>query len=365
MAGDAPARASRYSTSGECCRISKQSVFVPYHLLFPLFSSVCFVFGVMLAKQAFRRGVTPWTGTFLGNFWLAVFWGLVAAVRGQVIPTESWGIAAVIGLMFVLGQVFTYLAFQFGDVSVATPLFGLKVLMVAALSAFGTGVPVGGKVWLAGGLATMGVILIQWSGRRRTPPAADRHAPQTGGDHAADDHAADNHADDKHSNQAQSSSTSVPPPAGGSKLLTVVLALSAAFALSLFDVSLQKWAHDYSGYDFLPVMFGAAGLLSLALLPFVTRPAEVRRLGAGRWIIAGTILMALQAMSMCYSLAEFGDAPRINIVYALRGLWGVLLAWAFASRLQTGEAGAGRTTMLRRLAGASLLTAAVFLAIRA
>ena len=245
-------------------------MFVPYHLLFPLFSSVCFVFGVMLAKQAFRRGVTPWTGTFLGNFWLAVFWGLVAAVRGQVIPTESWGIAAVIGLMFVLGQVFTYLAFQFGDVSVATPLFGLKVLMVAALSAFGTGVPVGGKVWLAGGLATMGVILIQWSGRRRTPPAADRRAPQTGGDHAAENRADEIDADDdKHSNQAQSSSTSVPPPAGGSKLLTVVLALSAAFALSLFDVSLQKWAHDYSGYDFLPVMFGAAGLLSLALLPFV------------------------------------------------------------------------------------------------
>ncbi|MCR9201958.1 MAG: hypothetical protein NXI04_25230 [Planctomycetaceae bacterium] len=311
---------------------------MPYHLLFPLFSSVCFVFGVMLAKQAFSRGVTPWTGTFLGNFWLAVFWGLIAAVRGQVIPAESWGIAAVIGLMFVLGQVFTYLAFQFGDVSVATPLFGLKVLMVAALSAFGTGVPVSGMVWLAGTLATAGVILIQWSGRK----AAE-----------ADDAADTSNAAD---------STSAPQT---NKLLTVVLALSAAFSLSLFDVCLQKWASDYSGYDFLPVMFGAAGLLSLLLLPFVTWPTEIRRRQAGRWIIGGTILMALQAMSMCYSLAEFGDAPRINIVYALRGLWGVLLAWAFAQRLQTGEASAGRTTMLRRLAGASLLTTSVLLAIGA
>lgn len=312
---------------------------MPYHLLFPLFSSVCFVLGVMLAKQAFSRGVTPWTGTFLGNFWLAVFWGLVAAVRGQVIPSESWGIAAVIGLMFVLGQVFTYLAFQFGDVSVATPLFGLKVLMVAALSAFGTGVPVSPMVWLAGTLATAGVILIQWSGRKKT---------------AATDHAdADNTMD-----------TAAASPQSN-KLLTVVLALSAAFSLSLFDVCLQKWASDYSGYDFLPVMFGAAGLLSLLLLPFVTSPTEIRQLQAGRWIIAGTILMALQAMSMCYSLAEFGDAPRINIVYALRGLWGVLLAWAFARQLQTGEASAGRATMLRRLAGASLLTTSVLLAMGA
>lgn len=306
---------------------------VPYHLLFPLFSSVCFVFGVMLAKQAFSRGVTPWTGTFLGNFWLAVFWGLVAAVRGQVIPSESWGIAAVIGLMFVLGQVFTYLAFQFGDVSVATPLFGLKVLMVAALSAFGTGVAVSPMIWLAGSLATAGVILIQWSGRKT---AADTRA----GDAAE-----------------------ITEPPQSNKVLTVVLALSAAFSLSLFDVCLQKWASDYSGYDFLPVMFGAAGLLSLLLLPFVTWPREIVRRGAARWIVAGTVLMALQAMSMCYSLAEFGDAPRINIVYALRGLWGVLLAWAFAHRLQTGEASAGRATMLRRLAGAALLTTSVLLAI--
>jgi len=316
---------------------------VPYHLLFPLFSSVCFVFGVMLAKQAFSRGVTPWTGTFLGNFWLAVFWGLVAAVRGRVIPSESWGIAAIIGLMFVLGQVFTYLAFQFGDVSVATPLFGLKVLMVAALSAFGTGVPVSPMVWLAGTLATAGVILIQWSGGKKAAAPDHPHAENTMGEN----------------------STAAQPSPQSNKMLTVVLALSAAFSLSLFDVCLQKWASDYSGYDFLPVMFGAAGLLSLLLLPFVTWPTEIRRQQAGRWIIAGTVLMALQAMSMCYSLAEFGDAPRINIVYALRGLWGVLLAWAFAQRLQTGEASAGRTTMLRRLAGATLLTTSVLLAMGA
>lgn len=287
----------------------------------------------MLAKQAFSRGVSPWTGTFLGNVWLALFWGSVAVIRGEVIPRESWGVAAAIGLIFVLGQVFTYLAFQFGDVSVATPLFGLKVLMVAALSAFGTGAPVGNLVWVAGGLATVGVILIQWSGGRKTL--------QNGENPQAED------------------------VSGNRTVLTVVLALSAAFALSLFDVSLQKWASDYSGYDFLPIMFAAAGLLSLVLLPFVTSPKEVKRLGAARWILAGTLLMALQAMSMCFSLAEFGDAARTNIVYALRGLWGVLLAWAFASRLKTAEANAGRTTMLRRLFGATLLTVAVLLAVQA
>ena len=75
--------------------------------------------------------------------------------------------------------------------------------------------------------------------------------------------------------------------------------------------------------------------------------------------------MATQTMSMCYCLAQFGDAPRINIVYALRGLWGVILAWLLAKTLRTNEASVGRPIMLRRLAGAVLLTGAVVLAVTA
>lgn len=284
----------------------------------------------MLAKQAIDRGVTPWTGTFLGNLWLAIFWGVIATARGEIIPSEAWADAAIVGAMFVLGQVFTYLTFQVGDVSVATPIFGVKVLMVAGLTSVLDGTDVPWSIWIAGALASAGVILIQWQSRTDKP------------------------ADD--SSKATDSKT---------RWLTIMLALCAAFSLSLFDVCLQKWARGYSGYSFLPVMFGTAGLLSLGLLPWVTFPGRIRQLKAGRWILGGTLLMALQAMSMCFSLAEYHDAPRINIVYASRGLWGVLLAWAFAKQLGTKEAQVGKTVMLRRLAGATLLTAAVLMAIQA
>lgn len=303
---------------------------MPYHLLFPLFSSVCFVLGMMLAKQAIIRGVTPWTGTFLGNLWLALFWGTIALVRGEIIPTEAWSAAAIVGALFVLGQVFTYLTFQVGDVSVATPIFGVKVLMVAGLTSVLDGTDVPWSIWIAGALASAGVILIQWQSRK------DKSHEDT-----------------------------VTAVAAMNRWLTIVLALCAAFSLSLFDVCLQKWARGWSGYSFLPVMFGTAGILSLGLLPWVTFPRRIKKLKAGRWILGGTLLMALQAMSMCFSLAEYQDAPRINIVYASRGLWGVLLAWAFARRLGTKEAHVGRTVMLRRLAGAILLTAAVLMAIQA
>jgi steroid 5-alpha reductase family enzyme len=80
-------------------------------------------------------------------------------------------------------------------------------------------------------------------------------------------------------------------------------------------------------------------------------------------VIIGTALIALQAVSMSWSLAGWGDATRINIVYALRGLWSVLIAWSLARWFGTGEAGVPRPLMLRRLCGAALLTESVFLAL--
>ena len=81
-------------------------------------------------------------------------------------------------------------------------------------------------------------------------------------------------------------------------------------------------------------------------------------------MLIGTLLMALQAMSMSWSLSEFGDATRINIVYALRGLWAVLLAWLLARSFGGGEAHHSSRIMLTRLAGAVLLTASVVVALR-
>ena len=76
-------------------------------------------------------------------------------------------------------------------------------------------------------------------------------------------------------------------------------------------------------------------------------------------------LMALQAMSMSYALGRFGDAARINIVYALRGLWAVALAWLLARTFGGAEARHSVTIMLLRLAGAVLLTLSVIVALSA
>lgn len=174
---------------------------MPLHLLFPLFSSVVFVIGMMFARQAISRGASPWTGTFLANLWLGISWLSVELSQPGMLPLAGWWQAALVGFSFVLGQLFTYLAFRYGDVSVATPVFGVKVIIVAGLLAWLAGEQISGRIWLGAILATIGVGVIQ-AGARSTESAelTTRRA-----------------------------------------VFTIVPALLAAVSLSLFDAGLQIW----------------------------------------------------------------------------------------------------------------------------
>lgn len=296
---------------------------MPYHLLFPLFSSFVFVFGMLFAKQAISRGASPWTSTFLANLWLALSWTAVGLWHREFLPIVGWWQAGLVGLSFVLGQLFTYLAFQHGDVSVATPVFGVKVIIVAIILALLTQEQIAVRVWIGAALAAIGVGFIQ------TGAGAASKAGIT----------------------------------AGKATLTIFLALLAAISLSLFDAGLQTWGKAWGARLFLPAMFIATGLLSGFLLPVVDAPSKLRELGVLRPMLIGTVLMAIQAMSMSYSLSRFGDATRINIVYALRGLWAVLLAWIFSGLFGGAEAKYSAVIMLLRLAGATLLTASVVVAL--
>ncbi len=296
---------------------------MPLHLLFPLASSFGFVLAMLYTKQATGRGASPWTGTFFANLWLAIGWAFVFAGQDERLPMEGWWQAGLIGAAFVVGQLLTYLAFSLGDVSVAAPVLGVKVIIVALVLALIIGEPVTGQVWLGAFLAAAGVAVIQFgaSSAARNRLTATR------------------------------------------AVLTVVLALLSATSFSLFDVGLQTWGRAWGADRFLPPMFVSTGLLSLAFLPRVDSLSRLRQLGVLRPLLLGTIVMALQSMSMAYALNHYGDATRINIVYALRGLWAVLFAWWLARQFGGAEAQLAPRIMLIRLAGAILLMLSILVAL--
>jgi drug/metabolite transporter (DMT)-like permease len=292
------------------------------HLLFPFGSSLLFVIGAMLAKQATARGASPYTATALANFLLAACWLVVGIARGDALPIEQWGPAIVIAGAFVAGQLGTYLAFQFGDVSLATPIFGVKIILVAWISSLVNERPIEPNVWTASLLATIGVAVIHGGAGRS-------HGSQTAGRAA----------------------------------ITIVLALLAATSLSLFDVGLQHYGRAYGAEAFLTTMFVFTGVLSLGFLPWADRPSRLLAIRAGWPLALSALLMATQAMSISYALGRFGDATRVNIVYSLRGLWSVALAWLLGRLAVSPEENHSARTLAFRLLGAVLLTAAVLVAL--
>ena len=248
---------------------------------------------------------------------LIVFAPLVL-LGGTMQPRHLLWQPAFVGLLFIAGQFVTFLAVRIGDVSVAAPVLGVKVLMVPAGATLIVGEVPSLRIWIAAFIAMLGVAFVQM-----TDMTVDR-----------------------------------------SKIATsVTLALVGALSMTIFDLLTQRWAPAWGAGYFLPLAFAFAAASSLVFLPFADRPSSLARHDVLVPLFVGTLLMAIQALGITYTLARFGDASRVNIVYSLRGLWGVLLTWLLLHWSGDSTTRPSNRLMSRRLIGASLIGASVLIAV--
>lgn len=235
---------------------------------------------------------------------------------GTMQPVSLLWQPAIIGTLFLAGQLFTFLAVERGDVSIAAPVLGVKVLIVPATAPFFVNETASPRVWIAAGIAVIGIGFVQ---------ARDRSIDRA------------------------------------KILASVGFALLAAVSMTLFDLLIQRWAPAWGAGYFLPVAFFFAAVFSLGFLKLGNRPRELREKNALRPLATGAVLMAVQAIGMTLTIGLFGDATRVNIVYSLRGLWGVLLTWLLARGLADSDT--GHATMTMRLAGAILIGVSVVISV--
>ena len=292
-------------------------------------ASLLFVCGLICVKRATTHGITSWTVTFLANQWAAIVFSTLWFLGGPGQPWAQLWQPAVIAMLYVCGQVATFSAIRFGDVSLATPIFGIKVVLVSFLVTFSLGQNLTALVWGGAILATIGIGLVQW-----VPPR-------------------------KRTSDARPVS-SVMDKRG--ILLTVGLAVSASVCFALFDILVQSWAPAWGAGRLLPISYWFVAVFSLVFWPWFQRPRTWNPHDKSV-LLAGTLLIALQALCIVFTLSTFGDAARVNVVYALRALWGVVLAWAVAKRWGGSEATLPSAILLTRFVGAGLLTFAVILVI--
>jgi drug/metabolite transporter (DMT)-like permease len=152
---------------------------------------------------------------------------------------------------------------------------------------------------------------------------------------------------------------------GGKTGVTTALALGCAAAFALTDVTIQSWSGPFGVFNFLALQFAALGLLSASLLPFFGWKSLRVPTKAWKWIFAAAVFSALQAFIVTATIAVWRDAAGVNVVYATRGLWSVALVWFIGHRIgNTERHTAGHRRMGLRLAGATLIVAAVVLTVR-
>jgi drug/metabolite transporter (DMT)-like permease len=289
------------------------------YLLLPLFAAILFALGSMVYKRAYDEGAGVIHAVVVNNVLLAIFFLPLFAFESRPMPWGEWYFPVLTGATFAIGHLLNVMSLRVGDVSVATPLLGAKVIFVALLAWLVFGWPLTAKQWIAAVLTTMGVFLMGLT---------DFKAGRRAG-------------------------------------LTTVLALGCAAAFSLTDVMIQSWADRFGVFNFLPFQFVALAMFSLAMAPFFGLSSLRAPRGAWPWILAATALSALQAILITAAIGIWRDAAAVNVVYATRGLWSVALVWCVGHWLKNTERHtAGRRAMALRLVGAALILVSVALAVK-
>jgi drug/metabolite transporter (DMT)-like permease len=285
---------------------------LPLHLFFPLFAAILYVAGALLLKRASDLGADIWRTTRIINYTTAIV-AVPLWLLGGTIPSSSlWWQPPAAATLFFAGQIFSLLALNTGDVSVATPVLGIKILLVALFSTVLIGDPIGARLWTAAGLSSVAIALLN----------IDRgHAHARVG-------------------------------------RTIVLAALGAASYACFDVLIQKWSAEWGTGRILPIVMAFGALYSIPLRVFDRSPRPPTRAYAP-WVAAGAASFAIQGLMFITSVSIWRHATSANVLYSSRGLWSVVAVWTVGHWFSNREQHHGAKVLVWRFIGAVLLMSAI------
>jgi drug/metabolite transporter (DMT)-like permease len=285
---------------------------------FPLIAALLYAFGALVLKRSSDLGVGLWRTTFVANLIVAGLFSFLWLLGGPPLEIVDLWKPGVIAMCLFVGQIAQFLALEKGDVSVAVPVFGLKVILVAFFTPLLIGDPVGAKLWIAAFLSVLGITFLN----RKDVGNPPRNL-----------------------------------------LITFIAGGVGAVAFAVFDVLVQKWGPYFGVGRLLPCIFWINAMLSFGLVFRFSAPLSAIRPQAWPWLVGGAVLLGTQSIIFVSTLAVFGKATSANIVYASRGLLSVVLVWMIGHWFMNAEQHLGPKVMRWRMAGALLMMSAIVLVV--
>lgn len=254
-----------------------------------------------LDKRASLRRTVATTNIAMALWSLPLFF----VARGDF-ELYSWLTAMLAGVALFLGRILSVKALEVGDLSIVGPLLGLKTLLVAIFS-FATGqTEMNTWLWIAALTATLGVILIQRGPRKLS----------------------------------------------FNRRRAAAFAAGASVLFALCDILVVE-ARSQLGIGWLsPTLF-----ITLALLvPFLGKLPKPSP-EAHKPMYLGAFIMGFQTTFIILLIGLTGQAVMINIIYASRAIWTVVVDRHFGR----GEDVAA--FFIWRLLGAALLVFSIILVV--
>lgn len=287
-------------------------------VLFPAISAVLFALAAIVLKRSSQLGVDMWQTAFMANMSGAACYSLLWFVGGPPLQIELWWQPALIALCLFGGMACQFLALSRGDVSVAVPVMGVKILIVAYLTPLLVGEPVRSRLWVSALLSVVGVALLNWRGG-----GAVHRSIKT----------------------------------------AIIAGCAAAVCFGTFDILVQKWGRSWGAGRLLPCVFWMNAVLTLGCIRGFRTPLRSLSRQAWKWLLAGALLVSVQSILFVGCLAVYGGATMANIIYSARGLISVLLIWTVGHLFNSTESALGPRVLFFRLLGAIFMLAAILLVV--
>ncbi|MBI4977975.1 MAG: EamA family transporter [Spirochaetes bacterium] len=284
------------------------------YLLFGLTAAIIYAIAASSLKTASDRGAKSLHTTLIANIVTAfAFMAFVPWTSGRIFP-QTWWPSIIVGVLFAAGQLCTVLALSRGHASVATPVMGSKAVIVAfTLVLFGR--PIGIPVWIGALLTSIGIAVLAF--------------------------------------QREKGARGMAP--------SIIFALLAALFFAVFDALTQLWSPGITFGRLIPWAMLISAVATVPPLLIMNRGLPALPRQAIGYLALGVALLTTQSLILIWSIGAFSDAAGLNVVYGSRGIWSVLVVWMFGHHFSKDERFTGTGTVVRRLAAASLIAAAIVL----
>lgn len=283
----------------------------PIHINCTL-AAFIYALAASISKQALSKGVGVLRLSFVINLIFVPVFACVLLRHEGTVPWSQIGYPIATGVLFFMGQIFTFMAIRMGEVSLQTCMMGTKAVFVVMIAGFFGLQTISVPMMIAAVVSMLAVALLGFSGF------------------------------------------------GSKRLgLTLLLALLSSAFYACSDVMVGTFGGDFGPPAFLFITMLVNGILAFGLIPFFNAPLREVPRDVWKWAIIAGLMMAGQALLLNYSLARYSDVAVANILYSTRGLWSVLIGLVV---LRFFSRGADAWTPLQRnlrLTGALLMSVAI------